>query len=182
MLWKKELVVPTLPPGSDVRPLSELSFPYPELTASTMADYAKCDRVIRARMVRETEGARFPETLESVYSRIMLKMTMLWLVRDFFHQRGFAFDEFNNAEPHSKMNRYFAYEFSALWLWTEMVFSSWSGSDFGNGWYVKYQEVIEAAFKKYPDIMGILSSELDLRVPGNKFLDFAPTESPVEGH
>lgn len=182
MLWKRELVVPTLPPGSDVRPLAELDFPYAKLTASTMDDYAHCNRGIKARMAKETEGARFPPTkLESGYSRIMLKLMMLWLVRDFFHQRGFAFDEFNKAKPHSKMNRYFAYEFSALWLWTEMVFSSWSGSDFGNGWYVKYQEVIEAAFKKYPDIMMVLSSELDLRVPGNKFLDYAPQETG-EGH
>lgn len=72
MLWKKELVVPTLPPGSDVRPLAELNFPYPEMTASTMDDYAKCDRVIKARMAKETEGARFPPTkLESGYSKLI---------------------------------------------------------------------------------------------------------------
>ena len=170
------LIVPALPAGSRARPLVDCGYPYPVDTAAVVDDYADKSKMVMDRIYSEIKGVEFPSTFwNSRYFRITTKLMMLFLVRDFFRERGFEFDEFNGATP-AHINKYFAYEFSALWLWTEMIFSSKSGCDFGNCFYLKYQYVIEASFKKYPDIMTMLSGELDLRVPGNKFLDFASLE------
>ena len=112
----------------------------------------------------------------NIYSIISEKLEMLGFVKDFFTKHGMAFDEFNGLGP-TRINMYMAYEFSAVWLWAFMGniinHPDKHVDKLTNDFYKKYAEVISSVFKKYPNYTGFLMQELDLRVPGNKFLDYA---------
>ena len=112
----------------------------------------------------------------SIYSIISEKLDMMGFVRDFFTNHGMSFDEFNGLGP-TRINMYMAYEFSTLWLWAFMCNIIVNPDEYVNKltetFYNKYSDVISSVFKKYPNYTGFLMQELDLRVPGNKFLDYA---------
>lgn len=107
------------------------------------------------------------------------KLKMLTHVQKFFSNRDIAFDELNGLPP-TRLNRYMAYEFSALWLWSFMCDiidrPEEHVSKLTDAFYKRFAGVISSVFKKYPNYTGWLMSELDLRVPGNKFLDYAKME------
>lgn len=115
----------------------------------------------------------------SVYSIINEKLGMLECVKRFFSKRGVAFDEFNGLAP-TRVNKYMAYEFSALWLWAFMSniieYPDAHVKKLTKTFYKRYAGVISSVFKKYPNYTGWLMQELDLRVPTNKFVDYAKME------
>ena len=104
------------------------------------------------------------------------KLKMHAYVRGFFIREGIAFDEFNGLPP-TRLNKYRAYEFSALWLWSFMRETIDHPDEQVNKltdtFYEKHAGVISSVFKKYPNYTGLLMQELDLKVPGNKFFDYA---------
>lgn len=112
----------------------------------------------------------------NIYSIISEKLDMIGFVRDFFTKHGMAFDEFNGLGP-TRISMYMAYEFSTLWLWAFMCNIIVNPDEYVNKltetFYNKYSDVISSVFKKYPNYTGFLIQELDLRVPGNKFFDYA---------
>ena len=107
------------------------------------------------------------------------KLKMHAYVRGFFIREGIAFDEFNGLPP-TRLNKYRAYEFSALWLWSFMRETidhpDENVNKLTDTFYEKLAEVISSVFKKYPNSTGLLMQELDLKVPGNKFVDYAKME------
>lgn len=115
----------------------------------------------------------------SLYHIVDEKMDMLVCVKRFFSKQGVAFDEFNGLAP-TRVNKYMAYEFSALWLWAFMSniieYPDAHVKKLTKTFYKRYASVIASVFKKYPNYTGWLMQELDLRVPTNQFVDYAKME------
>lgn len=111
-----------------------------------------------------------------VRSIVKAKLRMLWYVRDGLKQDGLEFDCFNGLPP-TRANLYKAYEFSAVWVWEEIIrLVQDTNGDFPETWYKKYRGVLASVMKKYPKITGVLISIADLHVPGNKLLDNSKME------
>ena len=108
---------------------------------------------------------------------VAYKLRMVEYVKRFFAKEGIDFDEFNGLAP-TGINSYKAYEFSTMWLWTLMI-AIIENYEFAKdivekkNFYTKYANVISSVFKKYPKLTGILMSMIDIKVPGNQFLDYA---------
>lgn len=110
-------------------------------------------------------------------SLVAIKLQMVEYVKKFFEKEGVDFDEFNGLAP-TRINSYKAYEFSTLWLWSLMIttieyYEFVKGIVGKENFYTKYAKVISSVFKKYPKLTGILMSMIDLKIPGNQFLDYA---------
>ena len=110
------------------------------------------------------------------YDYIEVKMKMLTVVRDYLKKEGMEFDEFNGLAP-TRLNAYRAYEFAAVWIWSEIVSFTKSGEMPKESWYKKYGPCLASVMRKYPKITGILISCADLHIPGNKLLDVAKMEN-----
>lgn len=108
---------------------------------------------------------------------VKAKLRMLWYVRDVLKADGLEFDCFNGLPP-TRVNLYKAYEFSAIWLWSEICWHI-KNSDEGikDTWYERNKAVLASTMKKYPKITGMLISIADLRIPGNKLLDYSKMEN-----
>ena len=108
---------------------------------------------------------------------VKAKLRMLWYVRDVLKKENVEFDCFNGLAP-TRVNLYRAYEFTSVWLWTEIAYFI-ENSDTGgipNAWYNKYKGVLASVMRKYPKITGMLISIADLKLPGNKLLDYSKIE------
>ena len=105
------------------------------------------------------------------------KLRMLWYIRDGLKQEGMEFDCFNGLPP-TRANLYKAYEFSAVWVWAAIIhLIEAADGDFSETWYKKYRGVLASVMKKYPKITGTLISIADLKIPGNKLLNYSKMEN-----
>lgn len=108
---------------------------------------------------------------------IKAKFRMLLNIRDTLKADGcLEFDCFNGLAP-TRINLYKSYEFSAVWVWAEIVhFLKNPDEGISDSWYAKYKSVLASTMRKYPKITGVLISIADLHVPGNKLLDYSKME------
>ena len=109
------------------------------------------------------------------YTILETKLKMLTFVKDFLRKEGIDMDEFNGLAP-TRVNAYKAYEFTALWIWSEIILFTKSNEMPSEAWYKKYGPCIASVMRKYPKITGVLISCADLHIPGNKLLDVAKME------
>ena len=109
------------------------------------------------------------------YTILETKLKMLSFVKDFLKGEGIDMDEFNGLAP-TRINAYKAYEYTALWVWSEIISFTKEGVMPTDSWYKKYGSCVASVMKKYPKITGILISCADLRIPGNKLLDVSKME------
>lgn len=109
---------------------------------------------------------------------VKAKLRMLNYVQDALKEDGsMEFDPFNGTAP-TRINLYKAYEFPALWIWSEIVyFIKHSDEGIKDSWYNKYKSVLASVMRKYPKITGILITIADLKIPGNKLLDYSKMEN-----
>lgn len=106
---------------------------------------------------------------------IIAKLRMLGQVKDYLKAEGIDFDEFGGQAP-TRLNAYKSYEFSAVWVWSQIIFFTKDHVMPKDAWYKKYGKVVASVMKKYPKITGILISCADLHIPGNKFLEVSKME------
>lgn len=110
------------------------------------------------------------------YTILETKLKMLTFVKDYLKKEGIDMDEFNGLAP-TRINAYKAYEFTALWVWSEIISFTEDGVMPTESWYRKYGPCLASVMRKYPKITGILISCADLHIPGNKLLDVAKMEN-----
>lgn len=109
------------------------------------------------------------------YNYIEAKLKMLTVVRDYLKKEGLEFDEFNGLAP-TRLNAYKAYEFAAVWIWSEIIFFMKDDEMPKESWYKKYGPCLASVMKKYPKITGTLISLADLKLPGNKLFEVSKME------
>lgn len=164
----KELKVKQLPKGTVLR--YEFIDPY-------CKDY---DRSVYDEVVINDIDHASGETANLQYevrTIVKAKLKMLWYVRDVLKKENVEFDCLNGLAP-TRVNLYRAYEFTSVWLWSEIAYFI-ENSDKGgipNAWYNKYKGVLASVMRKYPKITGMLISIADLKLPGNKLLDYSKME------
>ena len=104
------------------------------------------------------------------YTILETKLKMMGFVKDFLKNEGIDMDEFNGLAP-TRINAYKAYEYTALWVWSEIISFTKDGTMPTDSWYKKYGACLASVMHKYPKITGIIISCADLTIPGNKLLD-----------
>ena len=109
------------------------------------------------------------------YSILETKLMMLTFVKDYLKKEGIDMDEFNGLAP-TRINAYKAYEYTALWVWSEIISFIKDNEMPSETWYKKYGPCVASVMKKYPKITGVLISCADLSLPGNKFLEVSKME------
>ena len=109
------------------------------------------------------------------YTILESKLMMLTSVRDYLRKEGIDMDEFNGLAP-TRINAYKAYEYTALWVWSEIISFTKDGVMPSEAWYKKYGPCVASVMRKYPKITGILISCADLHIPGNKLLEVSKME------
>lgn len=110
------------------------------------------------------------------YAILETKLKMAGFVKDFLKAEGIDMDEFNGLAP-TRINAYKAYEYTALWVWSEIISFTKDGVMPTEAWYKKYGSCVASVMKKYPKITGTLISCADLHLPGNKLLDVSKMEN-----
>ena len=116
------------------------------------------------------------EHYEGYYTLLETKLMMLTFVKDYLKKEGIDMDEFNGLAP-TRVNAYKAYEYTALWLWSEIISFIKDNEMPKDTWYKKYGPCVASVMKKYPKITGVLISCADLHLPGNKLLDVSKMEN-----
>jgi hypothetical protein len=109
------------------------------------------------------------------YTILEAKLKMLTVIKDYLKKEGLDFDEFNGLAP-TRVNAYRAYEFTTVWVWSEIVLFTKNSEMPLESWYKKYGPCLASVMRKYPKITGFLISCSDLHLPGNKFLDVSKME------
>ena len=109
------------------------------------------------------------------YAILEVKLKMIGFVKDYLKGEGIDMDEFNGLAP-TRVNAYKAYEFTSLWVWSEIISFMKDGVMPSETWYKKYGPCVASVMRKYPKITGILISCADLRLPGNELLDVSKME------
>ena len=109
------------------------------------------------------------------YSILETKLMMLTFVKDYLKKEGIDMDEFNGLAP-TRINAYKAYEYTALWVWSEIISFIKDNEMPTETWYKKYGPCVASVMKKYPKITGVLISCADLSLPGNKLLEVSKME------
>ncbi len=109
------------------------------------------------------------------YTILETKLKMLTLVREYLKGEGIDMDEFNGLAP-TRINAYKAYEFTAIWIWSEIISFTEDGEQPSESWYKKFGPCVASVMRKYPKITGVLISCADLHIPGNKLLDVSKME------
>lgn len=110
------------------------------------------------------------------YTILETKLKMIGFVKDYLKGEGIDMDEFNGLAP-TRINAYKAYEFTALWIWSEIISFTKDGVMPSESWYKKFGPCVASVMRKYPKITGVLISCADLRIPGNKLLDISKMEA-----
>ena len=110
------------------------------------------------------------------YTILETKLKMLTFVRKSLKEEGIDMDELNGLAP-TRINAYKAYEYTALWIWSEIILFTKDGVMPTDSWYRKYGLCLASVMRKYPKITGILISCADLHIPGNKLLDVSKMEN-----
>ena len=123
-------------------------------------------------LIEEDIGCEHPY---GSYSVLETKLMMLTFVKDYLKKEGIDMDEFNGLAP-TRINAYKAYEYTALWVWSEIISFIKDGEMPTETWYKKYGPCVASVMKKYPKITGVLVSCADLRLPGNKLLEVSKME------
>ena len=116
------------------------------------------------------------EHSEGSYTLLETKLKMIGFVKDYLKGEGIDMDEFNGLAP-TRINTYKAYEFTALWIWSEIISFMKDGVMPSESWYKKYGPCVASVMRKYPKITGFLISCADLHLPGNKLLDVSKMEN-----
>ena len=116
-----------------------------------------------------------PNLAYDVTTVIQAKLNMLEYVQNALKKENMEFDTFNGLPP-TRANVYKAYEFSTLWIWAQIALFIEEGKTIPDSWYAKYKAVLASVMKKYPKITGMLISIADLKLPGNKLLDYSKME------
>lgn len=164
----KELKVRQLPKGTKLRDV---------FTSRYGNDF---NRSVFAEVVTNDTDYALGETANLDYevrTIVRAKLRMLWYVRDALKKEGMEFDCFNGLPP-TRANLYKAYEFTSVWLWSEIAcFIEFVDEGIPAAWYNKYKGVLASVMKKYPKITGMLISIADLKLPGNKLLDYSKMEN-----
>ena len=163
----KEIKVKKLPKGTLI---------LKEFTNYYGMDYNRScfDEVVGKQTVYALDDANGVES--DLRTIVRAKLRMLWYIRDGLKQDGMEFDCFNGLPP-TRANLYKAYEFSAVWVWADIIhLIKAADGDFSETWYKKYRGVLASVMKKYPKITGTLISIADLKIPGNKLLDYSKME------
>lgn len=109
------------------------------------------------------------------YTILEAKLKMLTAIKNYLKNEGLDFDELNGLAP-TRINAYKAYEFTAVWIWSEIVWMTKHGEMPKESWYKKYGPCLASVMRKYPKITGILISCADLHIPGNKLLEVSKME------
>lgn len=109
------------------------------------------------------------------YTILETKLKMIGFVKDYLKGEGIDMDEFNGLAP-TRINAYKAYEFTALWIWSEIISFTKDGVMPSESWYKKFGPCVASVMRKYPKITGVLISCADLRIPGNRLLDISKME------
>ena len=164
----KELKVKQLPKGTKIRDI---------FTGYYDKDYNKS---VFVEVVSNDINYAMGEITNLTYdvtTIVKAKLMMLWYVRDLMKKENMEFDCFNGLPP-TRANLYKAYEFTSVWLWSEIAYFIENADKGGipNDWYNKYKGVLASVMKKYPKITGIIISIADLKLPGNKLLDYSKME------
>lgn len=163
----KELKVRQLPKGTKIRDI---------FTRFYGKDY---NESVFAEVVRNDVDYALGEVANLNYdvrTIVKAKLRMLWYVRDALKKENVEFDCFNGKAP-TRANLYKAYEFTSVWLWSEIAcFLEFVDEKIPATWYNKYKGVLASVMKKYPKITGMLISIADLKIPGNKLLDYSKME------
>lgn len=163
----KELKICKLPKGTGIRQNFRDEFP------GIGYNRAVAEEVLsrHSAYVSEDAGVNYrPETIAKA------KLRQLTLVKEYMKGEGMDFDEFNGLAP-TRMNGYKAYEFTATWIWAEIVLFLKNHVMPDAAWCRKYGACLASVMKKYPKITGILISCADLHLPGNPLLDIAKMEN-----
>lgn len=163
----KQLKVRKLPKGTKLR--NEFKDYY-----SSGFDYNR-PALDEARQHREyvMEDAPIDYSVETIAKA---KLRMLSYVHRVLKAEGMEFDEFNGLAP-TRLNLYRGYEFSAVWVWAEIShFIQNADEGIADTWYGRNKAVLASVMRKYPKITGMLISIADLKIPGNKLLDYAKME------
>ena len=163
----KELKVRQLPKGTKIRAVFGGYYYGRDYNRSVYAEVVSKD----TDYVRE-EATNLGYDVRSI---AMAKLRMLWYVRDALKKENVEFDCFNGMAP-TRANLYKAYEFTSVWLWSEIAYFIEISADesvIPESWYNKYKGVLASVMKKYPKITGMLISIADLKLPGNKLLDYS---------
>ena len=106
---------------------------------------------------------------------IQVKLKMLTYIKEYLKGEGLDFDEFNGLAP-TRINKYKGYEFTAVWVWANIVYFLQKHEQPKETWYKKYGACVASVMKKYPKITGFLISCADLHLPGNQLLDISKME------
>ena len=164
----KELKVRQLPKGTKIRDMFTGYYYGKDYNRSVYAEVVSKD----TDYVREeTTNLNY-----DVRSIAMAKLRMIWYVRDALKKENVEFDCFNGLPP-TRANLYKAYEFTSVWLWSEIArFIEFADEGIPDSWYNKYKAILASVMKKYPKITGMLISIADLKLPGNKLLDYSKME------
>lgn len=168
----KELKVKNLPKDTPIRGLNveigRLSRQDIDIVPAILNDFDYVMNDVGENMQRYVKA--------SGVSFVHIKLRMMRYVQEFLNCNGFVFDEFNGLPP-TRVNKYKAYEFAALWMWTEIVHAIKTTREIKNSFYKKYRGVLSSTMKKYPKITGILISCADLKIPGNKLMEYSRMEN-----
>ena len=164
----KELKVRQLPNGTKIRDIFTRYYSGKDYNRAVFEEVVSNDRdYVR----EETTNLNY-----DVRSIAMAKLRMIWYVRDALKKENVEFDCFNGMAP-TRANLYKAYEFTSVWLWSEIAcFLEFADEGIPATWYNKYKAVLASVMKKYPKITGMLISIADLKLPGNKLLDYSKME------
>ena len=117
-----------------------------------------------------------------------VKCKMILDARVLFSRVGVAMDKYNGLDSSDPFNEYKAYEFSALWIWIEMIWHSQCPLyRFDERWFKKFGPVLKSVAKKYPRYTAVaislvagneISSGKKLR---SKFLDCSELQNEYDG-
>lgn len=110
------------------------------------------------------------------YTILETKLKMLTFVREYLKGEGIDMDEFNGLAP-TRINAYKAYEYAAVWIWSEIILFTKDGVMPTDSWYKKYGPCLASVMKKYPKITGVLISCADLHLPGNRLFEVSKMEN-----
>ena len=107
-------------------------------------------------LIEEDIGCEHPY---GSYSVLETKLMMLTFVKDYLKKEGIDMDEFNGLAP-TRINAYKAYEYTALWVWSEIISFIKDGEMPKETWYKKYGPCVASVMKKYPKSRECLSHAL----------------------
>lgn len=125
-------------------------------------------------LAREDLGEEHSWGIDTI---IKAKLRMLHDVKEFLKGENIDFDEYNGLAP-TRINFYKGYEFTALWIWSEMIwFTKHPDDEIPATWYKKYGACLASVMHKYPKITGIIISYADLHIPGNKLFEVSKMEN-----